>query len=91
VVVVEVKYVVKPGRSLYEGKMPEPLLERALQEFDDEMRRYASVVRHDANPVARIRIVTNTPAAAEFLASRAARVVGEGLDLDVQIRPERGA
>jgi hypothetical protein len=55
------------------------------------MRRYASVVRNDANPVARIRIVTNTPAAAEFLASRAARVVGEGLDLDVQIRPERGA
>ena len=57
-------------------------------DFDREMVRYAGVVRHDANPVERIRLVTNTGQAARFLTQRARKILGRELDLDVQVRRE---
>ncbi|MGW6196962.1 restriction endonuclease fold toxin-2 domain-containing protein [Kribbella sp. NPDC055110] len=88
VVVVEVKYVMRPDRSLYEGKVPERMLDVLLYPFDDEMERYASVVQHNANPVERIRLVTSTDAAARFLGERARKILGEDIDLDVQVWQE---
>ena len=88
VVVVEVKYVTRPDRSLYEGKVPPRMLEVMLRPFDDEMHRYASVVQHNANPVERIRLVTSTDAAARFLGERARRILGEDIDLDIQVWSE---
>ncbi|WP_344746430.1 restriction endonuclease fold toxin-2 domain-containing protein [Kribbella aluminosa] len=88
VVVVEVKYVMRPDRSLYEGKVPARMLEVMLHPFDDEMERYASVVQHNANPVERIRLVTSTDAAARFLGERARKILGQGIDLDVQVWSE---
>ncbi|MFD7157633.1 restriction endonuclease fold toxin-2 domain-containing protein [Kribbella sp. NPDC059898] len=88
VVAVEVKYVARPARSLYEGNAPQHILERAMGGFDKEMERYARVIRYAANPVERMRIVTNTAAAAAFLGDRARKVLGDDIDLDVQVRPE---
>jgi hypothetical protein len=88
VVAVEVKFVTRPGRSLYEGSAPVQILERAMGGFDKEMERYARVIRYAANPVERIRIVTNTVAAASFLGDRARKIVGDEIDLDVQVRSE---
>lgn len=88
VVVVEVKYVTRPDRSLYEGKVPARMLEVMLHPFDDEMERYASVVQHNANPVERIRLVTSTDAAARFLGERARKILGEDIDLDIQVWSE---
>ena len=88
VVAVEVKYVAKPGRSMYEGQMPDRMVDHLMGDFDDEMERYASIVLHDANPVERIRLVTTTEAAARFLTQRARMVIGREIDLDVQVRRE---
>ncbi|QNE18146.1 hypothetical protein F1D05_09900 [Kribbella qitaiheensis] len=88
VVVVEVKYVTRPDRSLYEGTVPPRMLEVMLRPFDREMYRYASVVQHNANPVERIRLVTSTDAAARFLGERARRILGEDIDLDIQVWSE---
>lgn len=84
VVAVDAKYVVHPdsGRSVYEGGRPEFL----YKEFDDEMRRYAAVVRDPENPVDRVRIVTNTDKAARYLAERASRILGPDVELDVVVR-----
>ncbi|MGY0388911.1 restriction endonuclease fold toxin-2 domain-containing protein [Nocardioides sp. WG-D5] len=85
VVAVDAKYVLKPGspKSMYEGKRPDFL----LRDFDREMKRYSRVVRDTANPVSRIRIVTNTDLAGEFLGARARRMLGEDVDLTVDIQP----
>lgn len=84
VVALETKYVVNPGKkSIYEGGRPDFLYE----DFDDEMKRYASVVREPANPIDRIRIITNTPKAAAFLSARAHRIVGTDVDIDTIVRP----
>jgi hypothetical protein len=88
VVAIEVKYVNKPNRSRYEGKAPAFMEARLFDEFDYEMRRYGAVIRHTGNPVGRLRIVASTQAAADFLGARARRLVGEGVDIDVQFRPE---
>ncbi|MFB6724888.1 restriction endonuclease fold toxin-2 domain-containing protein [Kribbella sp. NPDC056345] len=88
VVVVEVKYVSRPDRSLYEGNVPPRMLEMMLRPFDHEMYRYASVVQHNANPIERIRLVTSTDAAARFLGERARKILGEDIDLDIQVWSE---
>ena len=88
VVVVEVKYVSRLDRSLYEGNVPPRMLEVMLRPFDREMYRYASVVQHNANPIERIRLVTSTDAAARFLGERARRILGEDIDLDIQVWSE---
>jgi hypothetical protein len=88
VVVVEVRYVTRPDRSLYEGTVPPRMLEVMLRPFDREMYRYASVVQHNANPIERIRLVTSTDAAACFLGERARRILGEDIDLDIQVWSE---
>jgi hypothetical protein len=58
-----------------------------MRDFDREMKRYSRVVRDTANPVSRIRIVTNTDLAGEFLGDRARRMLGEDVDLTVDIQP----
>ncbi|MGH4000761.1 MAG: restriction endonuclease fold toxin-2 domain-containing protein, partial [Pseudonocardiaceae bacterium] len=85
VVAVDAKYVLKPGspKSMYEGKRPDFL----MRDFDREMKRYSRVVQDTANPVSRIRIVTNTDLAGEFLGDRARRMLGEDVDLTVDIQP----
>lgn len=88
VVAIEVKFVDKPRRSMYEGKAPAFMEATLFEGFDDEMRRYGAVIRHDGNPVGRLRIVASTQAAGEFLGARARRLIGEGVEIDVQVRPE---
>lgn len=90
VVAVEAKYVTNPDRSLYEGRAPSFMVDSLMKGFDDEMRRYGEIIRHGENPVARLRIVTNTEAAAAFLGERASRVIGEDVDLVVEVRKEEG-
>lgn len=51
VVAVEVKYVSRPKRSMYEGTVPPGIRDKLLRDFDDEMTRYGNVVRSEGNPV----------------------------------------
>lgn len=88
VVAIEAKFVTDPPRSMYEGRAPDRVLERLLRGFDEEMSRYGDVIRDQANPVARLRLVVNTEAAARFLGARAQRFLGADIDLDVQVRQE---
>lgn len=90
VVAVEAKYVNRPGSGMYEGRVPQPMLDNLLDDFDKEMERYANVIRHSQNPVGRLRLVTTTQAAADFLSARARRIIGDDIDIDVQYRPEGG-
>lgn len=89
VVAIETKYVVRGERSMYEGKAGPAMLDMLLQGFDKEMGRYGAVIRHRGNPVGRLRLVTNTEAAATFLGERARRLLGDDVDLDIQVQPER--
>lgn len=59
VVAIEAKFVDKPHRSMYEGKAPAFMEAKLFKGFDDEMRRYGAVIRHDENPVGRLRIVAS--------------------------------
>jgi hypothetical protein len=88
VVAVEAKFVTNPQRSMYEGNVPDRLLDKLLRDFDQEMARYGAVIRDGANPVARLRIVTNTADAAKFLGNRARLILGASIDLDVQTKPK---
>jgi hypothetical protein len=90
VVAVEAKYVTRPDSSMYEGNVPAFMLDRLFRDFDREMERYGNVARHQANPVDRIRIVTNTDAAARFLGERARGVIGPDVGLEVLVRREGG-
>ncbi|QZN85816.1 restriction endonuclease fold toxin-2 domain-containing protein [Cellulomonas sp. C5510] len=87
VVAVEAKLVERPGASMWEGSVPDFLRDDLLAGFDDEVERYAAVIRGGDNPVERLRIVTSTPEAAEHLLARARSLVGEGLDVEVVVRP----
>jgi hypothetical protein len=86
-VVAEAKYVAAPGRSMYEGKVPPAMLDFLLADFDSEMDRYRQLVQDPGNPVSRVRIITNTPDAADFLRHRASRLLGPHIDLDVRHTP----
>jgi len=88
VVAIEAKYVVRPGRAIHEGTAPTFMQERGLRDFDGEMERYAQAIRYTGNPVGRLRLVTSTQAAAEFLGARARRILGDDIDLDVRHEPE---
>lgn len=83
VVAVEAKYVGNPGRSLWEGNIPARMQDRLMTGFDGEMRRYRRLVADPANPVRRIRIVTNSPGAVDYLEQRARQILGPSVDLDV--------
>jgi hypothetical protein len=84
VVALDTKYVVAPGggRQLYEGGRPEFM----YRQFDHEMERYAKVLREVSNPVSRLRLITNSERAAEFLAARARKILGDGIDLVVIVK-----
>lgn len=86
-VVAEAKYVAAPGRSMYEGKTPPAMLDLLLADFDSEMVRYRELVEDPRNPVSRIRIITNTPDAVDFLRERAGRLLGPKINLDVRHTP----
>lgn len=88
VVAIEAKYVEQPNRSMYEGKAPAYMEGQLFRTFDREMRRYGAVIRHSGNPVGRLRIVASTQAAADYLGVRARRLIGNGVDIEVQFRPE---
>lgn len=88
VVAVEVRYVAQPGVSPYEGGGAESVREDVLDVFDTAMARYEKVIMDEGNPITRLRIITNTDAAARFLERRAIQILGIGFDLDVQVRPE---
>ncbi|MGV1008799.1 MAG: restriction endonuclease fold toxin-2 domain-containing protein [Dermatophilaceae bacterium] len=49
------------------------------REFDREMARYGQIPADPSNPVGRLRIVTNTEKAVEFLTSRARQTPSPGL------------
>lgn len=88
IVAVEAKYVANPGRSIYEGAVAQPLLDKLLEDFDREMRRYGAIVRDHGNPVARLRLVASTERAGQFLGERARRILGSDIDIEVQVRPK---
>jgi hypothetical protein len=88
VVALEVRYVAQPGNSPYEGLGPDTVREDVLDVFDTAIARYEQVMADDHNPITRLRIITNTEAAARFLERRAILILGVGCDLDVQMRPE---
>src|SRR5204862_345121 len=69
------------------GQAPAPLAERLLAPFDDEMRRYATVIRDPHNPVTRLRLVVGSPPAAHLLGGRARGILGADLDMIVIIDP----
>jgi hypothetical protein len=83
VVAMEAKYVVKPSSSSYEGDFPEFMLFK----FDREMVRYRGVLEDGVNPVTRLRLVTNTERAAEFLEARARETLGPDVDFVVKVLP----
>ena len=62
-------------------------LETILREgFDDEILRYADVIRDQGNPIARIRIPTTTQEAVDFLSARVRSLLGEpGADVDWEV------
>ena len=84
-VAAEAKYVGSPGASVYEGNAPKWLVDEAMRGFDREMRRYKAVIEDESNPVARLRLYTDSPKAAEFLEARARAILGENIDLHVVI------
>lgn len=90
VVAVEAKFVDKPSRSMYEGKVSQPMLDVLLVRFDNEVKRYGKVIRHGDNPVSRLRLVVSTEAGGAYLGARARRLLGDDIDLDVQVRTEGG-
>jgi len=45
--------------------------EKLMRRFDEEMRRYGVALNDPATPVGRLRLVTNTPEAAQYLGDRA--------------------
>lgn len=85
VAAIETKYVSSPGKSIYEGTAPKWLVDKEMARFDDEMRRYRDVIDDATNPVARLRIYTSTPEAAEFLEARARSILGAGFELQVVV------
>ena len=85
VVALEAKYVANPARSIYEGRGPAFMQEKLMEQFDGEMHRYADVIRSGETPVGRLRILTNTPGAAEYLGARARRILGPEIDLQVVV------
>jgi hypothetical protein len=88
VVVAEAKFIESPGRSsMYEGKTPPGMADRLMLGFDREIQRYGALVRSPDNPVRRLRIITSTQAAADFLGARARKILGPTIDLDVRHTP----
>lgn len=69
---------------MYEGRAPRATADVLLRDFDDEMERYGAVLSDPSNPVTRLRIITSTRAAADYLGARARRMLGPGIDLDVR-------
>lgn len=88
VAAVEVKYSGTPGRSPYTGTAPPFLVERAMEKFDDHITRYAAALADESNPVARMRLVTNEQAVADFLGPRARTILGPDVDFEVVVRSE---
>jgi len=87
VVAVDAKHVRSPGRSMYEGTVPAGMRDRLMREFDEEMRRYGAVLNDPGNPVDRLRLFTDQPAAAAFLRQRASGILGPGVHVDVVLVP----
>jgi hypothetical protein len=75
---------------LYEGQAPPMLAERLLAPFDDEMRRYATVLRDPHNPVSRLRLVVASQLAGNLLGRRAREILGHDLDLLIVVDPLGG-
>jgi hypothetical protein len=89
VVAVEAKYVVEPGpQSMYEGagRRPRAVQEMLMRNFDTEMHRYGLALADPATPVGRLRIVTNTDAAAQYLGERA-RTLLPHADVQIVVTP----
>jgi hypothetical protein len=76
IVAAEAKHVSKPERSPHIGRMPYGQKENDRR-FDNEVDRYTAVIRDPSNPVGRLRIITNDREAADYLAARARRVMGD--------------
>ena len=72
---------------LYQGDVPAVLAERLFTPFDDEMRRYATVIRDPHNPVTRLRLVVGSEPAAGVLGVRAREILGPDLDMLIIIDP----
>jgi len=86
--VAEAKYVSNPERSMYEGHLPPALVDRLFIRFDSEMERYRWLVEDPDNPISRVRIIASTRAAADFLRTRARRILGPTIDLQVRHTPK---
>lgn len=88
VAAVEIKFSGTPGRSPYTGTAPSFVTDPVMVKFSDQISRYAAVIADDGNPVARLRMVTNEQAVADFLGERARAILGPDVDFQVVVRPE---
>jgi hypothetical protein len=71
-VVVEAKFVEKPGASFYEGtsKTPPALLDDMWRGFDREIKRYGSAISDPGNPLVFLEVTTSTLDAQNNIAQR---------------------
>ena len=90
VAAVEVKHTGTPGSSPYDGTAPPFFVDRVMEQFDDELRRYGQVIADAANPVTRLRLVVSDQASADFLGPRVRAALGSDIDLEVVVAPARG-
>lgn len=80
-VAVDAKYTASPLSSPYTGTAPRAILDRLRRDFDDEIRRYGLVMADPSTPVARLRIIANTPESVAFLTERAESLPGDHFDI----------
>jgi len=87
VVAADTKWVDNPARSSFQGDFSAGGQNVMMRVFDLEMRRYGVIAQDPTNPIGRIRIITNTQRAADYLGARARVILGDGVDLDVVVKP----
>ena len=93
--VVEAKYVDNPGASsIYEGTAPAFILNKAMRDFENEIRRHADAIGDPATPLTQLDVVTATPAVQRFLSEQmeiiAQRIFEQtGVRLDYVVRVGR--
>lgn len=88
VAAVEVKFSGTPGRSPYTGTAPAFITDPEMLRFEGQIRQYGEVLADGSNPVARLRLVTNEQAVADFLGPRARALLGPDIDFQIVVRPD---
>ncbi len=59
-----------------------------MEKFDHHITRYAAALADEGSPVARMRLVTDEPAVADFLGPHARTILAPDVDFEVVVRSE---